>query len=104
MRAFPQYVGIAVPPGGQSGRHAGRSGKPMWQRQDDLVARLTIRGYLALLTLAILLPVLIFSAILYSRYYSAEQTRIETDLLNDARQLALTVERDLAGLQNTAQT
>jgi signal transduction histidine kinase len=76
----------------------------MWQRQDDLVARLTIRGYLVLLTLAILLPVLIFSAILYSRYYSAEQARIETDLLNDTRQLALTVERDLVGLQNTAQT
>src|SRR5438445_3600777 len=80
------------------------SGKFMWKRQDDLVARPTIRGYLVLLTLAILLPVLIFSAILYFSYYRAEQSRIEADLEGDARQLALTVERDLAGLQYTAQT
>ena len=76
----------------------------MWKRQDDLVARPTIRGYLVLLTLAILLPVLIFSAILYFSYYRAEQSRIEADLEGDARQLALTVERDLAALQYTAQT
>jgi signal transduction histidine kinase/CheY-like chemotaxis protein len=76
----------------------------MWKRQDDLIARLTIRGYLVLLTLAILLPVLVFSAVVYFRYYAAEQARIEADMLNDARQLALTVERDLAGLQFTAQT
>jgi signal transduction histidine kinase len=76
----------------------------MWKRQDDLVARLTIRGYLVLLTLAILLPVLVFSAILYFSYYHAEQSRIEADLQVDARQLALTVDRDLAGLQYTAQT
>jgi signal transduction histidine kinase/CheY-like chemotaxis protein len=76
----------------------------MWKRQDDLVARLTIRGYLVLLTLAILLPVLIFSAILYLSYYRAEQSRIEADLESDARQLALIVDRDLAGLVNTLQT
>src|SRR4051794_207802 len=78
-------------------------GSPMWKRQDDLFARLTMRGYLFLLTLAILLPILIFSAILYFSYYRAELSRIETDLQTDARQLALTVERDLAGLQYTAQ-
>ncbi len=76
----------------------------MWKRQDDLVARLTIRGYLVLLTLAILLPVLVFSAILYFSYYRAEQSRIAADLQSDARQLALAVDRDLAGLQYTAQT
>ena len=76
----------------------------MLTRQDDLVARLSIRGYLILLTLAILLPVLAFTAILYFRYYNAEQARIEADLENDARQVALTVDRDLAGLRDTLQT
>jgi signal transduction histidine kinase len=76
----------------------------MWKRQADLATRLTMRGNLVLLTLAILLPVLVFSGILYLRYYNAEQQRIEADLLNDARQLALTVDRDLAGLLNTLQT
>jgi signal transduction histidine kinase/CheY-like chemotaxis protein len=76
----------------------------MWKRQDDLVARLTIRAYLVLLTLAILLPILIFSTILYFSYYRAEQSRIEADLANDARQLALIVDRDLVGLVNTLQT
>ena len=76
----------------------------MWKQQEDLIARLTIRGYLTLLTLAILLPVLVFSAILYFNYYAAEQSRIEQDLENDARQRALTVDRELAGLQSTLQT
>jgi signal transduction histidine kinase/CheY-like chemotaxis protein len=76
----------------------------MWKRQDDLVARFTIRGYLVLLTLAILLPVVVFSAILYFSYYRAEQARIEADLESDARQLALIVDRDLVGLVNTLQT
>ena len=76
----------------------------MWKRQDDLIARLTIRGYLVLLTLAIMMPVLVFSAILYFGYYNSELSRIETDLQYDARQLALTIDRDVAGLQYTAQT
>src|SRR3954469_5810983 len=78
-------------------------GSPMLKRQDDLFARLTMRGYLVLLTLAILLPILIFSAVLYFSYYRAELSRIETDLRTDARQLALTVDRDLAGLLYTAE-
>ena len=76
----------------------------MWKRQDDLIARLTIRGYLVLLTLAVVVPILIFAAILYFGYYNSELSRIETDLQYDARQLALTVDRDVAGLQHTAQT
>ena len=76
----------------------------MWKRQDDLIARLTIRGYLVLLTLAIMVPVLGFATILYFGYYNSELSRIETDLQYDARQLALTIDRDVAGLQYTAQT
>jgi hypothetical protein len=51
-----------------------------------------------------MLPVLVFSAILYFRYYDAEQTRIESELLSDARQVALTVDRDTSGLLNVLQT
>ncbi|HKS63469.1 MAG TPA: ATP-binding protein [Xanthobacteraceae bacterium] len=76
----------------------------MWKRQDDLIARLTIRGYLVLLTLAIMVPVLVFAAILYFGYYNSELARIESELQYDARQLALTIDRDVAGLQYTAQT
>src|SRR6185295_5359878 len=66
--------------------------------------RLFIRGYLILLVVSVLLPVLLFSGVLFARYYMSEQTRIEEDLQNDARQLALTVDRDLAGLQSTLET
>jgi signal transduction histidine kinase/CheY-like chemotaxis protein len=66
--------------------------------------RLFIRGYLILLVVSVLLPVLLFSGVLFARYYMSEQTRIEDDLQNDARQLALTIDRDLAGLQSTLET
>jgi len=76
----------------------------MLKRQADFATRLTLRGYLVLMTLAIMLPVLVFAATLYYRYYEAEQRRVDVDLLNDARQTALTVDRDLAGLLNILQT
>ena len=66
--------------------------------------RLFIRGYLILLVVSVLLPVLLFSGVLFARYYMSEQTRIEDDLQNDARQLALTIDRDLAGLRSTLET
>jgi signal transduction histidine kinase/CheY-like chemotaxis protein len=66
--------------------------------------RLHIRGYLILLVVSVLLPVLLFTGVVFARYYISEQKRIEEDLQNDARQLALTVDRDLAGLQSTLET
>jgi len=66
--------------------------------------RLSIRGYLILLVVSVMVPVLVFAGILFARYYMSEQTRIEEDLQNDARQLALTIDRDLAGLQSTLET
>jgi signal transduction histidine kinase/ActR/RegA family two-component response regulator len=66
--------------------------------------RLFIRGYLILLVVSVLLPVLLFTGVVFARYYMSEQTRIEEDLQNDARQLALTIDRDLAGLQSTLET
>jgi signal transduction histidine kinase len=65
---------------------------------------LSVRGYLVLLVLSIVLPGSIFAGILFWRYYDAQLKRIEQVLQNDARQLALSVDRDLAGLQSTLQT
>lgn len=58
---------------------------------------LSVRGYLFGMVIAILLPVLLFAALLFWRYYDSELTRIEQDLQNDARELALIVDRDLQG-------
>ena len=63
-----------------------------------------MRGYLVLLVLSLVVPGSIFAGVLFWRYYHSEVARIEHDLQNDARQLASTVDRDLAGLQSTLQT
>jgi signal transduction histidine kinase len=63
-----------------------------------------MRGYLLLLVFSVAFPAAVFAAILLQRYYNSEVARIDQQLLNNARQLALTVDRDLAGLQATLQT
>src|SRR5215468_5340746 len=63
-----------------------------------------MRGYLVLLVLSLVVPGSIFAGVLFWRYYHSEVARIEHDLQNDARQLAATVDRDLAGLESTLQT
>ena len=63
-----------------------------------------MRGYLLLLVFSVAIPGALFAAILLQRYYNSEVARINQDLLNNAHQLALTVDRDLAGLQATLQT
>jgi len=63
-----------------------------------------MRGYLLLLVFSVAIPGALFAAILLQRYYNSEAARINQDLLNNAHQLALTVDRDLAGLQATLQT
>src|SRR6266571_4554149 len=71
---------------------------------DKALRNLSMRGYLVLIVVAVFVPVLIFSAVLLLRYYFSELARIEEDLQNDARQLALMVDRDLQGQQFTLQT
>ncbi len=56
---------------------------------------LSMRGYLLAMVVTIQLPVLLFAAILFQRYYDSEIARIEQDLQNDARGLALDIDRDL---------
>src|SRR5271156_697037 len=58
---------------------------------------LSMRGYLLVMVIAILLPVIIFAGILFQRYYDADITRIERELQNEAHDLALLVDRDLEG-------
>ena len=55
-----------------------------------------MRGYLLLLVFSVAIPAAVFAAILLQRYYNSEVARIDQQLLNNARQLALTVDRDLA--------
>jgi signal transduction histidine kinase/CheY-like chemotaxis protein len=66
--------------------------------------RLSIRGYLILLVVSVLLPVLLFTGVVFARYYISEQQRLEQDLQDTARQFALVIDRDLAGLQSTLET
>ena len=56
-----------------------------------------MRGYLFVMVMAILLPVVLFAAILFWRYYDSELARIEQELQTNARDLALFVDRDLQG-------
>jgi PAS domain S-box-containing protein len=58
---------------------------------------ISMRGYLALIVISILAPVLLFAGILFSRYYDKELASIEERLRNDARDLALGIDRDLQG-------
>jgi signal transduction histidine kinase len=65
---------------------------------------ISMRGYLLLLVFSVAIPAAIFAAILLQRYYNSEVARIDQELQEDAHRLALTVDRDLAGLQATLQT
>ncbi len=65
---------------------------------------LSMRGYLLVMVVAILLPVTLFAGILFWRYYDSELTRIEQELQNNARELALLVDRDLEGQLVTLET
>ena len=56
-----------------------------------------MRGYLMVMVIAIHAACLLFSAILFWRYYDSEFRRIDQELQNDARELALDVDRDFQG-------
>lgn len=73
-------------------------------RKSMPVRQLSVRAYLILLVLAIVVPGAVFAGFLFARYYNAEAARLQQDLQNDARRLALTIDRDLTGLKSTLQT
>jgi PAS domain S-box-containing protein len=64
---------------------------------------LSLQGYLVLNVIAILIPGLVFAALLFSRFYSAELERADDELRGKAIELALNVDRDLQGQQYTLQ-
>jgi PAS domain S-box-containing protein len=64
---------------------------------------LSLQGYLLLNVVAILIPGLVFAAILFSRFYNSELARVDEDLQGKALELALTLDRDLQGQQYTLQ-
>jgi PAS domain S-box-containing protein len=63
-----------------------------------------MRGYLFVMVLAILLPVVAFAGVLFWRYYDSETARIDSGLQNDARQLAQSVDRDIQSQLVTLET
>jgi hypothetical protein len=56
------------------------------------------------MVVSILLPVLLFAAILFWRYYDSEIVRIEQELQKNARELSLILDRDLEGELFTLET
>ncbi len=60
---------------------------------------LSTRTHLALLVIALLVPVLAFAAVLAHRYATAERARFEQEALDSAGRVAALIDRDLAGLQ-----
>jgi PAS domain S-box-containing protein len=65
---------------------------------------LSVRGYLLVMVLAILLPVGAFAGVLFWRYADSEIARIDQQLQNDAHELALDVDRDLQAKIVTLET
>ncbi|MGB6622087.1 MAG: hypothetical protein WBE57_17200, partial [Xanthobacteraceae bacterium] len=63
-----------------------------------------MRGYLLIMVLAIMLPVGAFAGVLFWRYADSEIARIDQQLENDARELALDVDRDLQAKIVTLET
>ena len=64
---------------------------------------LSLQAYLVLSVLTILIPGLLFAGILFTRYAASELARVDDELRNEARELALVLDRDLAGQQSTLQ-
>jgi PAS domain S-box-containing protein len=58
---------------------------------------MSVRAYLLVMVIAIVLPVDAFAGVLFWRYADSEIGRIDQQLENDARELALDVDRDLQG-------
>ncbi len=67
-------------------------------------SRLSMRGYLFVMVVAIVVPVLAFAALLFSRYFDSQIARIDQQLQTDARDLSLDIDRDLQAKVVTLET
>lgn len=86
------------PPGGWQATALGRR-----------IARIRQRGfstqvYLVALVMALIGPGLLFTAILLARYAGTERARFEQDARENVRGIALSIDRDTAGLVSVLQT
>lgn len=98
-------------PRGQDPTHE-LSGWRWWWRHTPLfraLARIRQRGfstqiYLVALVVALIGPGLIFTGILLARYAATERARFEQDARETVRGIALSVDRDTAGLVSVLQT
>ncbi|MEE7458120.1 histidine kinase [Methylorubrum populi] len=74
-----------------------------------MLSRLGQRGfstqfYLIMLVIALIGPGLVFTAILLTRYAATERARFEQDARENVRGIALSIDRDTAGLVSVLQT
>jgi hypothetical protein len=65
--------------------------------------RYTIRQYLTAFGVALVLPGLVFAALLLWRYASSERGRYEEEALGTAQRIMAAVDRELVGIQASAQ-
>ncbi len=91
------------------GADGGGAGRPAADRVPRRAKRLAQRGfstqvYLVALVVALIGPGLIFTAILLMRYASTERARFEQDARENVRGIALSIDRDTAGLVSVLQT
>ncbi|KMO31728.1 histidine kinase [Methylobacterium variabile] len=65
---------------------------------------LSTQVYLVALAIALIGPGLLFTAVLLGRYAALERTRFEQDARESVRGIALSIDRDMAGLVSVLQT
>jgi len=79
-------------------KHLGRLLPALWHGD------VSTQVYLVALVIALIGPGLLFTAILLMRYASTERARFEQDARENVRSIALSVDRDTAGLVSVLQT
>jgi hypothetical protein len=62
---------------------------------------LSTQAHLLMLAVALIGPLLVFTGLILLRYADAEQARIEQDVRDSVEELAVSVDRELVGLQYT---
>lgn len=111
MRGSEPHPGGGTPVPGKSPPEKTRSGR--WRRRSRRLGRLlqdlwrrdvSTQVYLIALVVALIGPGLLFTAILLVRYAGTERARFEQDARENVRGIALSVDRDTAGLVSVLQT
>ena len=59
-----------------------------------------VRAHLVALVIALVIPILLFAAVLFTQFAQSEHSRYETEALEVARRLTAVLDRDLAKVQS----